>query len=263
MLNDRLNRNPLTRPARAATTVAVIVVTLLIAGLGAAQTFSTFSGSVLDPTNRILPGVTLVLTNAQSHAKYEIRTDSTGRFEFVGLPPGEYAWESSLPGFANLKGTVTVAGRNVQQNLALEVGLLQETISITAKAGAAGAGASRPVSRVSAGNVDEIRRQQRAKVVCGNDSIGGQIKAPQKLADVRPQYPADVSAAGIGGVVVLDARIGTDGDVVDVSVVKSVHPELDNAAVDAVKQWQFSSTLLNCQPIEVKMKVTANFVIQQ
>ena len=61
----------------------------------------------------------------------------------------------------------------------------------------------------------------------------------------------------------LDARIGTDGDVVDVSVVRSVHPEIDSAAVEAVGLWQFTSTLLNCQPIEVKMKVTVSFAVEQ
>ena len=264
MLNGRLNRNPITRPARVATTIAVVDRHAFSSPASAPRRRSPrFSGSVLDPTNRILPGVTLILTNAQSQAKYEISTDRNGRFEFVGLPPGDYAWETSLPGFANLKGTVNVAGRNVQQDLALEVGSLEETISIRAKAGEAGTRRRRRDGRRSAGNVDKIRREQNAKIVCQNEPMGGQIRAPRKLADVRPRYPASLSAAGIGGVVVLDARIGTDGDVVDVSVVRSAHPELDIAAAEAVRLWQFTSTLLNCQPIEVKMKVTANFAVEQ
>jgi hypothetical protein len=58
---------------------------------------------------------------------------------------------------------------------------------------------------------------------------------------------------------VLEARIGVDGTVRDVAVVTTADPQLAQAAGDAVRQWQFSRTLLNCQPVEVSMKVTANF----
>ena len=60
----------------------------------------------------------------------------------------------------------------------------------------------------------------------------------------------------------LEAVIGTDGRTQDVQVVKSPDPDLANAAVEAVRQWQFSATLLNCTPIDVRMQVTVNFSIQ-
>ncbi len=60
----------------------------------------------------------------------------------------------------------------------------------------------------------------------------------------------------------MEALIGTDGTIEDVSVLRSPHTDLSSAAVDAVRQWTFSSTLLNCMPIQVKMKVTTNFVAQ-
>src|SRR6185436_5363180 len=67
------------------------------------------------------PQITVVLVNTQSEAKYSIKSDRSGRFEFVGLPPGDYTFEASAPGFATLKGKMTVAGRNVQRDLSLEV----------------------------------------------------------------------------------------------------------------------------------------------
>ena len=48
----------------------------------------------------------------------------------------------------------------------------------------------------------------------------------------------------------------------DVQVVKSVHPDLDNAAIEAVRQWLFDGTLLNCAPVEVTMNVSVDFGIQ-
>lgn len=259
MLNGNTNRSPLTRPARIATTIAVVAITVLVAGLGAAQTFSTFSGSALDPTNRILPGVTVVLINTESRAKYEIQTDRMGRFEFVGLPAGEYSWESRLPGFAALKGVVVVAGRNVQHDLALQIGSLEETISIVGKATDTEPSAARRQTTV---DVDGIRRRILEQSVCSNDPIGGNIRPPRKLVDVRPGYPVHLKADSIGGVVVLDARIGTDGDVIESAVVQSAHPDLDLSAVEAVRLWQFTPTILNCYPVEVKMKVTANFRVE-
>ena len=254
MLNRGLNRSPITPPARFGTTIIVLMVTVLIAGFGAAQTFSAFSGSVLDATNRAIPGVTLVLVNGQSQAKYEIRTDGTGRFEFVGLPPGDYTWQAGLPGFATLKGELAVAGRDVQQDLALRVGSLTETITI--KGG--GSPGAAPARRAS--DVDQIRPQQSNP--CSAGPVGGTIKAPQKIRNVEPRYPADLDAARIGGVVIVELVIDASGDVSDVSVLRSPHPGLELAAVEAVRQWKFTPTLLNCVPVDVRMMVTANFVSQ-
>lgn len=257
MLNSSTNRSPLTRRTRLATMTAVVAITVLVAGLGAAQTFVTFSGSVFDPSNRVLPGVKLVLTNSQSQAKHEVKTDRTGRFEFVGLPPGDYAWETELMGFAKLKGTVTVVGRDVQRDLALQVGSLEETITISASASAATAGnPGRPVVRGQS-------RASREAPACtpSPEAVGGNIRPPNKLVDVRPQYPENLRLAGTGGVIVLDTVINTEGTVGGVRVV-SGDPNLAAAAIEAVRGWEFSQTLLNCEPIEVRMKVTANFVIQ-
>ena len=133
MLNARLNRRPLTRLTRAAIVIAVVGITLPIAALAQAS-FSTFSGSVLDPMNGLLPKTTLVLTNTRTQAKYEVRSDASGRFEFVGLPPSDYILEAALPGFATLRGTVTVTGQDVSQEIRLNVGELEETITVIAGA---------------------------------------------------------------------------------------------------------------------------------
>ncbi|HYN09853.1 MAG TPA: TonB family protein [Vicinamibacterales bacterium] len=88
--------------------------------------------------------------------------------------------------------------------------------------------------------------------------VGGHVKEPRKLRHVPPIYPADAAAAGIEGVVVLEAVIAKDGFVKDLTVLKSV-PMLDEAALGAVRLWQFSPTLLNGVPIEVAMTVTVHF----
>jgi TonB family protein len=88
--------------------------------------------------------------------------------------------------------------------------------------------------------------------------VGGAIKPPLKLVDVRPVYPDDARAAGVGGTVIIEARIGADGSVEAAHVIKSI-PLLDRAALDAVKQWKFAPTLMNGVPTPVIMTVTISF----
>lgn len=88
-----------------------------------------------------------------------------------------------------------------------------------------------------------------------------QIKPPAIIKHVPPAYPAEARAARIQGRVVVEATIGVSGTVVDAKVVRSI-PLLDQAALDAVKQWQFTPTLLNGVPVPVIMTVTVNFTLQ-
>jgi protein TonB len=91
--------------------------------------------------------------------------------------------------------------------------------------------------------------------------VGGNIKPPVKVRDVRPVYPPIARAANATGVVILEVRIGTDGRVETAHVLKSI-PLLDEAALDAVKQWEFTPTLMNGQAVPIIMTTTVNFSLQ-
>ena len=91
--------------------------------------------------------------------------------------------------------------------------------------------------------------------------VGGNIKTPTKTKDVRPTYPAIAQSARVQGVVIIEATIGPNGAVQDAKVLRSI-PLLDQAALDAVRQWQFTPTLLNGVPVPVIMTVTVNFTLQ-
>ncbi|HEY7289226.1 MAG TPA: TonB family protein [Vicinamibacterales bacterium] len=98
------------------------------------------------------------------------------------------------------------------------------------------------------------REAAKAKAV----RVGGNVRPPVKVKDVTPVYPAIAKSARVSGAVVIDATVGTDGKVVDTKVVRSV-PLLDQAAVDAVQQWQYMPSLLDGVPTPVVMRVTVNF----
>ena len=87
---------------------------------------------------------------------------------------------------------------------------------------------------------------------------GGNIKQPRKTVDIPPTYPPIALASRIEGVVILEAVIAEDGSVRDVRVLRSI-PLLDAAAMEAVRQWRFTPTLLNGEPVPVVMTVTVAF----
>ena len=68
-------------------------------------------------------------------------------------------------------------------------------------------------------------------------------------------YPQGAPA----GIVRMDTVIGTDGFVKDVTITSSSAPALALSAENAVRQWQFDQTLLNCVPVEVRMSVLVEF----
>lgn len=90
--------------------------------------------------------------------------------------------------------------------------------------------------------------------------IGGDIRAPSRVHHATPVYPPIARQAGVQGLVILQAVIDTDGRVTDVRVLRSL-PLLDQAAIDAVRQWRYTPTLLNGVPVPVSMTVTVRFVL--
>jgi protein TonB len=91
--------------------------------------------------------------------------------------------------------------------------------------------------------------------------IGGNIKAPTKVKTVDPVYPGDAMQAKIEGMVIIEATICQDGSVADARVLRSV-ALLDQAALDAVRQWKYTPTTMDGVPVPVVMTVTVNFSLR-
>lgn len=88
--------------------------------------------------------------------------------------------------------------------------------------------------------------------------VGGNVKAPERVKYVPPVYPGIAQDARVTGIVILEAVVDQNGDVSSANVLKSI-PLLDQAAVDAVRQWRYSPTTLNGVPVPVILTVTVNF----
>jgi protein TonB len=90
--------------------------------------------------------------------------------------------------------------------------------------------------------------------------VGGMINAPKLTNKVAPVYPELARSARVGGVVILEAVVGTNGHVQSVRVLRG-HPLLDGAAMEAVRAWRYQPLLLNGVPTEFELTVTLMFNI--
>jgi protein TonB len=88
--------------------------------------------------------------------------------------------------------------------------------------------------------------------------VGGNIKVPKLVRRVEPVYPQLARSAHVEGMVIVEARVDDRGEVVDVHVLRG-RPLLDEAALEAVRQWRYQPLLLNGQRTPFILVVTVNF----
>jgi TonB family protein len=254
MLNPRLDRRPLSLRAVATLAMLLAGVTVGAASARARQAPADMSGTVYDPSGGIIPGVTLTLSAPRQRtvsssagaltvtepapAGVQATTDSAGRFSFPGIAPGRYVLTAALPGFHELREEFDLkATSDWDRVVTLQIGTLRETINVSA---------TRTFAAPAAGPAP-IR-------------VGGNIRVPLKLHDVKPVYPESMRAEGREAEVQLEATIDREGAVSALRVLSSqIHPDFALAASDAVRQWRFRPTLLNGKPIDVVMTVTVRF----
>jgi TonB family protein len=91
--------------------------------------------------------------------------------------------------------------------------------------------------------------------------VAGDIKPPTLIKKVAPVYPEEARKQGIEGLVILEATVDVNGKVKDVKVLRPV-PALNQAAIDAVKQWVYEPTVINGKPVPVVFTVTVNFKLK-
>jgi TonB family protein len=87
------------------------------------------------------------------------------------------------------------------------------------------------------------------------------LKPGKRVKATQPVYPPVAKVMLLGGAVVLHAIITKQGTIKEMTVVKSTNPIFDNAAVDAVRQWQYAPYMLKGELVEVDTTVTVNFAL--
>jgi TonB family protein len=90
--------------------------------------------------------------------------------------------------------------------------------------------------------------------------VADNIRTPIKITDARPVYPPIAQSARVQGVVILEALIDDQGNLVNARVLRSI-PLLDGAALDAVSKWSTPADL-DGRLVAVVMTVTVNFALR-
>lgn len=118
--------------------------------------------------------------------------------------------------------------------------------------------------------IRELRGPVPAPVVraavsgCGTATpvrVGANILPPMKIRDHKPSYPAEAMRERVQGIVILEATIDCDGNVVAPRILRG-QPMLNEAALEAVQQWKYMPVLLNGSPVPVLMTMTVTFTLR-
>jgi TonB family protein len=208
----------------------------------------SLSGIVVDSSGARVPKATVWLVNRDSGARQDAETDETGGFAFKDLAPGRYTLNVMSAGMGGSfrMFTLKADGQPPFFPFVLQPGTIAESAVVTAKLP--------PGVSVKAGTAAGPRRIR----------IGGMVEG-SKLIESSPQpaYPESAREHGIQGMVLLEATISADGVPTDLKVLSSPSEDLSKAAMDAVQQWKYRSTLLNGEPIAVLTTIAVDFRLEE
>jgi TonB family protein len=251
----------------------------------APQAQGSIHGDVTDQAGARMPGVTITVEPVSaSGARRTALSDASGQFAVPNLPDGTYLVSAALSGFRrDLRRVEIASGAALSELIQLQVGTLSEEVHVSSTTANASPGRQTEASTASIASLLETAKQAadagrnidaesalrqalallqaarpQPRAPLGAVVVGGDIREPKKILDVPPVYPAAARAAGIQGTVVLEATIDRDGTVADARVVRGV-PELNDAALAAVRQWVYTPTLLSGVPVAVRIDVTVVF----
>ena len=116
--------------------MCALLATIGLPAVASAQVEGRFAGVVLDPSDKAVPGATVVVKNERTGEERKVVTNAEGRYVVTGLRPSVYTITSSFGGFAPLEitGMQLVAGQEVVLDLSLQAAGVSESVTVQAYA---------------------------------------------------------------------------------------------------------------------------------
>jgi TonB family protein len=244
LLDRRLNRGPLSRRAAAVVATAAIAVLLPLASLTGQGASGTITGVVQDPSGARVPNCEVVAKNLDGANQEVTKANPAGEYRFPSIAAGRYSLEFRTPGFMIEKQEVNlVAGATATANALLRIGQVNESVTVKG-------------SRIGAAPAQPARDAQRIRV-------GGNVQMTRLIQQVKPEYPDSLKQQGVEGTVMIKMIISKTGEPLNPRVVNTVDPRLAQLALDAVRQWRYTPTLLNGEPVETLTNTEVHFELGQ
>jgi periplasmic protein TonB len=91
---------------------------------------------------------------------------------------------------------------------------------------------------------------------------GPGITLPSVIKEVKPDYPREAMDAGVQGDVVMACVVSRDGRPGEITIERSLEPRLDDAAVAALKQWEFKPGTKDGEPVAVRVRILMTFRVK-
>ena len=253
LLNPLTSHKPLSRGMLVTTAALSMILLAPIAGWKlVAQGSDGTQGVVLDAKGAPVAGAKVMIdfplksTDGSRARREATRTNAKGEFRFPAIPEDLYAVHIEMPGFAPLDQTETQIG-----------GASAAPLRFTLNAGGRTTPPPPPPPPPPPGFMQSSSSSKQLR-------IGGNEQSAKLTTKVTPEYPADCKTERVQGIVMLRAVIDKAGYVADLRPINEfVDPRLLEAAVTAVKQWRYSTTVLNGEPVEVVTQIDVNFTLTQ
>ncbi len=88
------------------------------------------------------------------------------------------------------------------------------------------------------------------------------LMMPKLIRETKPEYTPRAMQDKIQGEVLMECVVKADGTVGDMKILKPLHPDLDQAALDAAAQWVFEPGTRNGKPANVLVTLTMAFTLK-
>ncbi len=163
------------------TTLATLVVVFLLAmPMAYAQSNNgRIEGLIQDPTGALIPGVQLTATNLRTQFKTETISGEQGHYVLTALPPGIYRLSAELKGFrkADIEPIEVNVGATIAQNIKLDIGSVEETVTVEAKTVAVQTTDSQVTRSVNIRDIDTLPQLARTPMTLAAFQPGVQTNA--------------------------------------------------------------------------------------
>lgn len=204
------------------------LLALVAAGVASAQTFTGGLRGTVSEAGGVIPGVTVQLINEETGATREAVTNEVGAYNFAAVPPGTYTVRAALTGFRTYesRGVRIAAQQFVTLDIVLEVGTLEETITVT--------GAAPLIDTTNAAGGGVINSQQlEALPSGGRNAFLFAVTLPTVVASGDPQFnrqqdQTNASLLSLGGGVRRGNNYLVDGvPITDIRNRASANPTIE------------------------------------
>jgi hypothetical protein len=224
--------------------LSALAAVCLVASLASAQeTRATLTGRVTDPAGAVVPNASIVITNTDTGAKTTVTSNASGDYTVPFLTPGTYELSATAPGFKTYihTGLVLQTEQTVAENIALVVGAVSQTVSVSAETPLVDTTDASTGQSLTAEEVEDLPSNGRSPLGFAHLEYGAVAKGKHSMSQVTPFGNSTADDFSLGGGASSSNELLMNGvpNMEDSSRTAGFSPQLD--AVDAVHVDEFAA----------------------